>query len=218
MKEKLKEKNSKIDIFSLDGRMVEKISIPNQMIDTEVNTDLLHQVIYWQLTNKRSGNHNTKIRSEINLSTKKIQKQKGSGRARHCTKSANIFRGGAKALGPKTRDHSISINKKQRLLALKMAITYAIKTNVLFVVDSFEYAEPKTKYWVKNCTFWNKNNGCLLIGNSEKSNNIIRSTKNIKNCNFLDQVGLNVYDIINNGTVLITKDSLLYAIERLNYE
>lgn len=217
-KEKVKEKISKIDVLSLDGRMVEKMLVPNQLIEMDVDTNLLHQVIHWQLAKRRSGNHQTKNRSQINLSTKKIMKQKGSGRARHCTKAANIFRGGAKVFGPVTRSHEFNLNKKVRLLGLKMALNHAIKTNVLYVVDSFDYAEPKTKYWVSNCSPWHNKNGCLLIGNIDKSENIIRATNNINYCNFLDTVGLNVYDIINHGTVLITKDALINIIERLNYE
>ena len=215
---KEKKATSKMDVYSLDGRMVDKISVPAQLLDMEVKTDVLHQVIRWQLAKRRSGNHQTKNRSQINLSTKKIMKQKGSGRARHCTKAANIFKGGAKVFGPVTRSHEFDINKKVKLLGLKMAINHAIKTNILYIIDSFEYAEPKTQFWSKNCTPWHNHNGCLLIGEVEKHHNIIRATNNVEKCNFLDIAGLNVYDIINNGTVLITKDALYNVIERLNYE
>lgn len=220
MNAEIKEKKvtSKMDVYSLDGRMVEKIEVPAKFLEMNVDTNVLHQVVRWQLAKRRSGNHQTKNRSQINLSTKKIMKQKGSGRARHCTKAANIFRGGAKVFGPVTRSHEIDINKKVRILGLKMALNQAIKTNVLYVIDSFDKAEPKTKFWSKNCTPWHNHNGCLLIGDVEKNNNIIRATNNFNYCNFLDTAGLNVYDIVNNGTVLIAKDALYNIIERLNYE
>jgi len=216
--EEKKISTSKMDVYSLDGRMVEKIVVPKTLLEMNVDTNLLHQVIRWQLAKRRSGNHQTKNRSQINLSTKKIMKQKGSGRARHCTKAANIFRGGAKVFGPVTRSHEFDLNKKVRLLGLKMAINQAIKTNVLYVIDSFDYAEPKTKFWAKNCTPWHNHNGCLLIGDIEKNTKIIQATNNIDYCNFLDTAGLNVYDVVNHGTVLITKDALYNVIERLNYE
>jgi large subunit ribosomal protein L4 len=219
MKENIKIATSKMDVYSLDGRMVEKIEVPKSLLDMKVDTNLLHQVIHWQLSKRRSGNHQTKNRSQINLSTRKIMKQKGSGRARHCTKAANIFRGGAKVFGPVTRSHEININKKVKSLGLKMAINQAIKTNVLYIIDSFENAEPKTKFWTKQCLPWhNQYNGCLLIGDPEKHNNIIRAINNIHYCNFLDKSGLNAYDIVKNGTVLIAKDTLFEVIERLNYE
>ena len=219
MKENTKIATSKMDVYSLDGRMVEKIEVPKSLLEMKVDTNLLHQVIHWQLSKRRSGNHQTKNRSQINLSTKKIMRQKGSGRARHCTKAANIFRGGAKVFGPVTRSHEIGINKKVKSLGLKMAINQAIKTNVLYVIDSFDYAEPKTKFWTGRCIPWhNEHNGCLLIGDPEKHTNIMRATNNINYCNFLDKSGLNAYDIVKNGTVLVTKDTLYEIIERLNYE
>lgn len=214
-------KTNKIDVLSLEGRMMEKIAVPNSFLEMDVDINLLHQVIHWQLSKKRSGNHQTKNRSQINLSTRKIMKQKGSGKARHCTKAANIFRGGAKVFGPVTHSHEIGINKKVKLLGLKMAINQAIKTNVLYVVDSFSISEPKTKFWQKQCTPWHNKNGCLLIDtdyNNETNNNFLKAISNVNYCNFLPVCGLNVYDIVKNGTILITKEALYNVIERLNYE
>ena len=207
----------KVDVFSLDGRMVEKIVVPNRLIDTEINNDLLHRVIKWQLAKARSGNHKTKNVSEVSGSTRKIMRQKGSGRARHSTRRVNIFRGGAKVFGPVTRSHETSINRKEKIAALRMAITYSIKTNSLFIIDSFESAEPKTKFWMETCKPWH-NATCLLIGAVEESKNIFLATRNIHTCNFLLSEGLNVYDLLKNYVVLITKKELYNIIERLGYE
>lgn len=204
-----------IDVFSLQGRVVDKLEISESLFDGKVNLDLLHRIVYMQQCRARAGTHSTKNISEVSGSGRKFMKQKGSGRARHHTRRSVIFRGGATALGVKPRDYSIKMNKKMLKEGLKSALIHQYKNNMLFVVDSFAIDTHKTAFWRKECVAWHSSN-CLLIGDKEESKNLFLSTRNVDYCNFLLPEGLNVYQLLKGSTVLISKTAFEKIQRRLS--
>ena len=140
-------------------------------------------------------------------------RQKGSGGARHRTKKVNLFRGGGTAFGPKVRDHSTKLPKKIRKLGLKHALSAKAKNNELILVDGDLTGFSKTKSIKEKMKKLNLNNS-LIINNFDNENPFVKALKNVKNIEFLKVDGLNVYDILNNEKLIITKESLNKIMER----
>ncbi len=135
----------KADVTTLDAKKAGTVDLSDEVFGLEPRADLLHRMVRYQLAKRRSGTVSVKDRSEINATTAKMYRQKGTGRARHGSKKAPIFRGGGKAFGPKPRSHAIELPKKVRALALKHALSSKVKTDMLVVLDNCELKEGKTK-------------------------------------------------------------------------
>ena len=140
-------------------------------------------------------------------------RQKGSGGARHRTKKVNLFRGGGTAFGPKVRDHSTKLPKKVRKLGLRHALSAKAKNNELILVDGNFSDLSKTKSIKDKIEKLDLKNS-LIVNNFDNDNPFVKAAKNIKNIEFLNVNGINVYDILNNQKLIITKDSLNNIVER----
>ncbi len=134
-----------VEIKNLSGEVVGSAELSDAVFAAPVRRDILHRVVTWQLAKRRAGTHRVKSRGEVSGSTAKIYRQKGTGRARHGSKRANIFRGGGRAFGPVVRDHAIDMNKKMRRLGLRSALSAKAAAGELIVLDVAALAEPKTK-------------------------------------------------------------------------
>ena len=134
----------KIDITTLDGATAGSVELDEAIFGLEPRTDILQRMVRWQLAKRRAGTHAVKNRSDINRTTKKLYKQKGTGNARHGAASAPQFRGGGRAFGPVVRDHAHDLPKKVRALALRHALSVKAKGSSLIVVDDVS-ADGKTK-------------------------------------------------------------------------
>jgi large subunit ribosomal protein L4 len=132
-----------VDLINLDTEKKSSHELNDAIFGLEPRKDILHRVVTWQLSKRRSGSHKTKTRGEIKGSTRKIMKQKGSGSARHSTRKVNIFRGGGVAFGPLLRDHSTKLPKKIRSLGLKLALSSKAKNKELVVLDERASFKPK---------------------------------------------------------------------------
>ncbi len=132
-------------IKTLDGKDAGKIKVSEAVFGLEPRTDILHRMVRWQLAKRQQGTHDVKNRSEINRTTKKMYKQKGTGGARHGAMSAPQFRGGGRAFGPTPRSHAHDLPKQVRALALRHALSAKAKDSAIVVIDDFAAMEPKTK-------------------------------------------------------------------------
>lgn len=203
-----------VNVIGLDGSAKGSVELNGEIFGLDVRDDILARVIHWQLARRRSGNHQTKEVGAIAGSTKKIVKQKGSGGARHGSKRAPQFRGGAVIFGPVTRDHGYSLPKKVRALGLKMALSAKMKTGNLIVVDSVEVENAKTKVAAQYLKQLAPKNA-LIIDGTTATESCKKAVANLYGYDILPTMGANVYDIIRKDKLILTKDALNTLEERL---
>src|ERR687889_478312 len=194
----------KIDITALNGGQTGSVELDDAIFGLEPRADILQRCVRWQLAKRRAGTHKTKGRSEINRTTKKLYKQKGTGNARHGAASAPQFRGGGRAFGPVVRSHAHDLPKKVRALALKHALSSKAKDASLIVVDDVKLTEAKTKALVERFGKLGLANA-LIIGGAEIETNFQRAARNIPNIDVLPVQGINVYDILRREKLVLTK-------------
>jgi len=209
-KEEKKEKNKLTTIkFYPDGKK-EEVVLEKNLFDVAVNPKTLALYIRVYLANKRQGTASTKTRGEVSGSTRKIYRQKGTGRARHGDIKAPIFVGGGVVFGPKPRDYSLKINKKQKRQAFLGALTYQFKNKgVLVFDDSFLTIKPKTNelfdFFVKNNLASEKK---LIVLPKMEKNNLVLAGRNISNLKFTSLESLNAYQILNTKKLIFLEEAL----------
>ena len=211
-----KRKNKlEIDIYDIKGRVVEAIALPQEIFGAKINNQLMSQAVRVYLANQRRGTASTKTRGEVAGSTRKIQRQKGTGRARHGSIRAPIFVHGGVVFGPKPRDYSLKLSKKMRKVALFSALSAKVKDGGIKVVSGLEKITPKTKFMIsvlQKLGLLNKNEKILLVL-PKKLEEIQRAARNIQNVEIIYAYQLNTYDILRNKTLFLLKDSIV-ALEK----
>ena len=202
----------KIDVIKLDGAKSGSIDLPDDIFGIdEIRTDILQRCITWQLAKRRAGTHKIQVRNEVSRTGKKMYKQKGTGGARHGSRRAAQFVGGAKAHGPVVRSHAFDLPKKVRALALRHALSSKAKAGTLMVLENASLEGPKTaalrgrfqSLGVKNA---------LFIAGPDVDVNFQLAARNIPNLDVLPDAGLNVYDILRRETLILTR-AAVQAIE-----
>lgn len=194
----------KTDVIKLDAEKAGSIDLDEAIFGLEPRADILHRVVRYQLAKRQAGTHKVKTRSEVNYSTKKIYRQKGTGGARHGARSAPIFRGGGVYKGPTVRSHAHDLTKKFRKLGLKHALSAKVAAGELVVLDNADLNTAKTKDLAKAV----KNLGwkrVLIIDGAEVNENFALAARNIVGVNILPSMGANVYDILKSDTLVLTK-------------
>ena len=194
----------KLDITTLEGQAAGSVELDEGIFGLEPRADLLARCVRWQLAKRQAGTHAVKNRSDINRTTKKVYKQKGTGSARHGAASAPQFRGGGRAFGPQVRSHAHDLPKKVRALALRHALSSKAKDASLIVIDDAKLAEPKTKALAERFGKLGLANA-LIIGGSEVEVNFQRAARSIPNIDVLPVQGINVYDILRREKLVLTK-------------
>ncbi len=194
----------KADVTTLEAKKAGTVDLSEDVFGLEPRADILHRMVRYQLAKKRAGTVSVKDRSQITGSTAKIMNQKGSGRARHSTRKANLFRGGGKAFGPKPRDHSISLPKKVRALALRHALSAKAKANELVVLDNAALKDAKTGALRKKLSKLGLDSA-LIIDGIELEKNFSLAARNIVGIDVLSVQGINVYDILRRDKLVLTK-------------
>jgi len=202
-----------IKITTLAGKDAGNVSLSDEIFGLEPREDILQRVVRWQLAKKQQGTHKAKGRSEIARTGAKMYKQKGTGRARHHSARAPQFRGGGKAHGPVVRSHEHDLPKKVRALGLKLALSAKAKGSNIIIVDEFKLAEAKTKALAANFETLGLNNA-LLIGGSEVDAGFARAARALHNIDVLPIQGINVYDILRRGTLVLSKAAVEALEER----
>ena len=196
----------KLDVINLDGGNAGSVDLGEDIFGLDPRADILHRVVRWQRNKAQAGTHKVKTRSEVNYSTKKIYRQKGTGGARHGARSAPIFRGGGIYKGPTPRSHGHELPKKFRKLGLKHALSSKMQSGNLVVIENAE-AEGKTSALAKQI----KNLGwkrALIIDGATVNDGFARAAANIEGLDVLPSMGANVYDILKRDTLVITKAGL----------
>jgi large subunit ribosomal protein L4 len=192
------------DVTTLDAKKAGTVELPDDVFGLEPRPDILHRMVRYQLAKRRAGTAHVKDRSEINATTAKMYRQKGTGRARHGSKKAPIFRGGGKAFGPKPRSHAIDLPKKVRALALKHALSAKAKSDALVVIDKCEMKDAKTKELKSRFSKLGLTSA-LIIDGAEVQDAFAKAARNLPRIDVLPVQGINVYDILNHDTLVLTK-------------
>ena len=204
----------KLKVTDLDNKSVGDIELAEDVFGVPVRKDILARMVQWQLAKRRAGTHKTKGVSEVQGTTKKPWRQKGTGRARQGSLRSPQFRGGAVIFGPVVRSHELGLQKKVRRLALKTALSAKQAEGKLVVLDSAALAEPKTAPLAKRFEKlgWNS---VLIIGGAVLDENFARAARNLPEVDVLPQQGANVYDILRRDTLVLTRDAVQHLEARL---
>ncbi len=196
-----------LKMLSLDGTEAGAVTLNKEIFGLEPRADLIHRCIVWQLAKRRAGTHKVKTRGEIARTGKKLAAQKGTGGARHGSHRVNLFRGGGRSFGPVVRSHEIGLPKKVRALALKHALSAKAKDGGLIVLDKASMAEAKTKALTAHFSKLEIVNA-LIIDGAEIDTNFRNAARNIPHVDVLPVQGINVYDILRHGKLVLTKAAL----------
>ena len=197
----------KCSVTTLDNKKSGEIELNDSIFAVEVRKDLLARAVNWQLAKRRAGTQKVKGRSEVSGAVKKMYRQKGTGRARHSSSKAPIFRGGGVAHGPQPRSHEHDLPKKLRKLALKCALSAKAQGGQLIVLDDAAAKTPKTKDLVGKLDKLGLSSA-LLIENESFDENFVLAARNIQGFDLLLQEGANVYDILRRDTLVLTKNAV----------
>jgi large subunit ribosomal protein L4 len=202
-----------LKITTLAGKEAGKVKLSEEIFGLDPREDILQRVVRWQLAKKQQGTHQTKGRSDISRTGAKMYKQKGTGRARHSSARAPQFRGGGKAHGPVTRSHEHDLPKKVRALGLKHALSAKAKSSSIIVVDELKLEEAKTKAVAARLAALGLTNA-LIVGGAEVDQGFRKAAANIPNIDVLPVQGINVYDILRRGTLVLSKAAIEALEER----
>ena len=205
-----------VSVFNINGEDTgRKVTLNDSVFGIEPNDHAIYLDVKQYLAAQRQGTAKSKERSEIHGSTRKVVRQKGSGGARHGDKNAPIFVGGARVFGPKPREYGFKINKTEKKIALKSALSYKFETKKIYLVENFDFDVPKTKKYIEFLQNMNVYNDKNVLLTANVMSNIILSCRNIQN-NIVQTAQLvNTYDIANAQNLLLTEDSLTVLSERL---
>ncbi|HYB11813.1 MAG TPA: 50S ribosomal protein L4 [Alphaproteobacteria bacterium] len=201
-------------IIDLDNKSVGELELDETVFGVEPRKDILARVVNWQLAKRRAGTHKTKGISDVQGTTKKPYKQKGTGHARQGSLRSPQFRGGAVIFGPVVRSHAFDLQKKVRKLGLRMALSAKAAEGKLTILDAAAVKEAKTKVLAGQFVKlgWSS---VLIIDGPEVDEGFARAARNIPGVDVLPQQGANVYDILRRDTLVLTKAAVEKLQERL---
>jgi large subunit ribosomal protein L4 len=197
----------KLPVKNLANESVGEIELDDDVFAVPVREDLIFRAVNWQLAKRRSGNHKTKGISEIQGTTKKPYKQKGTGNARQGSLRSPQFRGGARIFGPVVRSHEHDLTKKVRQLALKTALSAKAAAGQLVVIDEAVAESHKTKTLAASLTAMGLDS-LLIIDSAVLNENFVRAARNIPLVDVLPSQGINVYDIIRRNVLVLTRSAV----------
>lgn len=193
-----------INVLNIQGQTVDTLELNESIFNTEVNANVLHEAVKNFLANQRQGTHAAKTRAEVRGGGRKPFKQKGTGNARQGTIRAPHFVGGGVAFAKKPRDFSYALPKKVKRIALKSALSAKVKSNELIVLDDIQFAAVRTKAVVEmlgNVKAGKKS----MVYTAEVNETVYKSARNITGVKATFVGEINVYDILNCNTLILTK-------------
>jgi len=197
----------KTDVQTLEAKKAGTVDLSDDLFGLEPRTDILHRMVNYQRAKRQAGTHKTKTRGEIARTGAKFGNQKGGGGARHGSKRAGIFIGGAKAFGPRVRSHAIGMPKKLRALALRHALSSKAKAAELIILDNVDFKSTKTKDLQATLSKLGLENA-LIVDGAEVNDNFAKASRNIMNIDVLPVQGINTYDILRRHTLVLTKAAI----------
>ena len=195
---------AKVDVVNVEGKKVGDITLSDEIFGIEPNEFAVQAVVKNYLANQRQGTQSAKTRAEVRGGGRKPFRQKGTGRHRQGSSTDPSQVGGGVVFAPKPRSYRYSLNKKLRRLALKSALSAKVADNELIVVDEFRFTEPKTKEMVKVLANIKADKKALIVMD-EKDDNVVRSAHNIPGVRTALVSTMNVYEIVNHYTLVLTE-------------
>ena len=196
-----------VSVYNMEGKEVGTIELNDAVFGVKVNEHLVHMAVVQQLANNRQGTQKAKTRSEVSGGGRKPWRQKGTGHARQGSTRSPQWTGGGVVFAPVPRDYSFKMNKKEKRAALKSALSDKVANGKLVVVDALTFDAPKTKEFAKVMTNLNVNDKALVVLNDNNAN-VVLSARNIPTVKTSFTNTINVYDIVNAKTLVLTQDAV----------
>ena len=206
----------KKSVLNLKNKQVGEVDLDMKIFGLKTFPDIIHQYIRYQNAKSRSGSHKTKSRSEVSGRAKKPFSQKGTGNARQGSSKPPNFRGGAVSMGPVNRDHSFNLNKKEKKLAIKSALSSKLSDDKLILIDSFKAENFKTKELNNKLKNFDYKSALFLYSETGIDKNFKLASSNIPSVSLLNNKGINVKDLITFDKVFIEQNCLKEISERLS--
>lgn len=197
----------KVNVLNMLGEEIEEIQLNDKVFGVDIHEQAVHDVVKSQLASRRQGTQSVKTRTEVRGGGRKPWRQKGTGRARQGSIRAPHWVGGGVTFAPKPRDYSYKVPKKVRKLAMKSVLTSKALNSEIIVLEELKLEAPKTKEIVEMLENLNAKKKALIVMD-EKNENVIKSASNIPNVKTILIDALNVYDILNYDSFIITKAAL----------
>ncbi len=204
-------------VLNLNNLEVDNIVLDMNIFGIKTLPDVIHQYIRYQNAKSRQGSHKTKTRSEVSGRSKKPFSQKGTGNARQGSSKPPNFRGGAIAMGPVNRDHSFNLNKKEKKLAIKSALSSKLSEDKIVFIDTFKLDNHKTKTLNNSLKKFDYNTALFIYSENGIDKNFKLASSNLPRVSLLNQKGINVRDLISFDKVFIEKESLDQITKRLSW-
>ena len=195
-----------VSVYNMEGKEVGTMELNDAVFGVEINDHLVHLAVVRQLANNRQGTQKAKTRSEVSGGGRKPWRQKGTGHARQGSTRSPQWTGGGVVFAPVPRDYSIKMNKKERRLALKSALTSRVQENKLIVLEDLTLDEAKTK--AMQTVLNNLNVSKALVVLNEENKNVVLSTRNIPYGVTAYTITINVFDILKYNTLILTKSAV----------
>ena len=196
-----------LKVTTIDGKAAGSVTVSDAIFGLNPRGDLIQRCVVWQLAKRRAGTHAVKNRADINRTGKKMYAQKGTGNARHGSARVNLFRGGGRSFGPLVRSHEIGLPKKVRALALKHALSAKAKDGGIVILDKASMKDTKTKTLANQFEKLGLDNA-LIVDGAAVDTSFRAAARNIPNIDVLPIQGINVYDILRRGKLVLTKAAL----------
>lgn len=199
----------KVDIYGIDGKATgRKADLPDDIFAVEPNEHAVYLDVKAIQANARQGTHKAKERGEIAGSTRKIKRQKGTGTARAGSIKNPLFKGGGRVFGPRPRNYGQKLNKKVKRLARVSALTDKMNAGVLKVVEDFTFDQPKTREFVNVMNNLEMSSARTLLVVAEADNNLLLSSRNLKESKVMLASDLNTYDIMRAQAIVLSEGSI----------
>ncbi len=199
---------AQVEVKNLKNKVVEKLDLSDQVFAYAASESLVWEAVNAYLAGQRKGTHSTKNRGQVRGGGRKLWRQKGTGRARVGSNRSPLWRGGGVTFGPQPRDYSQPFPKKKRRGAVKMALSDKLQDERILVVDDFELPSHRTQEFVGLMKTFGLEKKVLVV-DARENRNLFLSTRNLPGIKMVQPIGLNIYDLLNCGHLMISKGSLL---------
>ena len=197
---------AEVSVLNMEGSEVGKMKLNDAIFGVEINEHLVHQAVVTQLANNRQGTQKAKTRSEVRGGGRKPWRQKGTGHARQGSIRAPQWTGGGVVFAPTPRDYSKKMNKKEKRIALKSALTSRVEEGKFIVLDELKFDAPKTKEFAKVMENVKADKALVVLNDNDA--NVVKSAANIPTVKTASTNTINVYDILKYDTVIVTQDAV----------
>lgn len=195
-----------VTVYNIEGKKVGTLELNDAVFGVEINEHLVHMAVVQQLANKRQGTQSAKTRAEVSGGGRKPWRQKGTGHARQGSTRSPQWKGGGVVFAPKPRDYSFKINKKEKALAIKSALTSRVNAEKFVVLDQISFDEIKTKKMKAVLDNFKVEKALVIL--DKKDENVTLSARNLPKVRTVLANSINVYDILKYDTVVLTKDAV----------